>query len=229
MRRTTKRFVRVFLVGLLVCSGSAYPEDVTRLDLRIKESRLVIEEMEHMPDTSLPEDLLKKCYGVAIFPSVLKGGFGIGGMYGQGVLLNHDYETDTWSAPMFLSIGGASIGFQIGGSSTDMILVIMNQRGVESLSHGNMTLGGDISVAAGPVGRDATMSTDILLNAAILSYSRSKGLFAGVALKGAIVGPMKSLNRDYYGEDITPNEILFSDKAKPSQEAEELIKTLKKY
>lgn len=221
------------LAALFLCvslvSGNAFGKVPTeKLDMRVKEARLVLDEMQKMPDTSIPRDLLKKCSGIAIFPSVLKGGFGIGGQYGQGVLLAKN-EEGAWSAPMFLSIGGASIGFQIGGQATDMILVIMNERGVDSLSHGNVTLGGDASVAAGPVGRDAEMATDVLLKAGIFSYSRSKGLFAGVSLKGAIVGPMKNLNKDYYGDDVTATDILFSGKVEPTAEGAKLIEVLNAY
>ncbi len=221
------------LTALFLCfvmiSGNSFAEDVSKLDARIRECRLVLEEMQDMPDQSIPKDLLKKCAGVAIFPSVLKGGFVIGGMYGQGVILRKDKDTGNWSPPSFSSIGGASIGFQIGGQATDMILVIMNERGVDSLSHNNITLGGDVSVAAGPVGRDAGMDTDALLKAGIFSYSRSKGLFAGVALKGALVGPMKNLDQEYYGEDVTADGILFKGTVEPTEEGQKLIDALSKY
>ncbi|MFH1878415.1 MAG: lipid-binding SYLF domain-containing protein [Candidatus Omnitrophota bacterium] len=215
-------FIAVFFL-----SPVSYSDTIDKLNARINDARLVLEEMQDMPDQAIPVDLLEKCAGIAIFPSVLKGGFGIGGQYGQGIILSRN--SGKWSAPLFMSIGGASIGFQIGGQATDMILVIMNERGMDSLSHGNVTLGGDASVAAGPVGRDAEMATDALLKAGIFSYSRSKGLFAGVSLKGAIVGPMKNLNADYYGEGVTPRDILFSGKVQPTEEGQKLIDSLNKY
>ena len=223
----------IIAVSVLACAalvaGPCHADTVDRLDMRVKESRQILGEMQEMPDQAIPKDLLNKCAGIAIFPSVLKGAFGVGGQYGQGVLLYKDKSTGKWSPPMFLSIGGASIGFQIGGQATDMILVIMNERGVDALSHGNVTLGGDASVAAGPLGRDAELGTDATLRAGIFSYSRNKGLFAGVSLKGAVVGPMKNLNEDYYGKDVTAKDILFSGKVQPTEEGLKLIEVLNKY
>jgi len=225
------RFFRTSLV--LICAAvftlQARADTADRLNARVKESTRILEEMRQMPDQAIPQDLLKKCSGIAIFPSVLKGAFGVGGQYGQGVLLYRDKSSGKWSPPMFLSIGGASIGFQIGGQATDMILVIMNERGVEALSHGNVTLGGDASVAAGPLGRDAELGTDATLKAGIFSYSRNKGLFAGVSLKGAVVGPMKNLNEDYYGTGVTARDILFSGKVQPTEQGRELIDILSRY
>ncbi|MGB2599766.1 MAG: lipid-binding SYLF domain-containing protein [Candidatus Omnitrophota bacterium] len=221
--------VVVFLSLVLLNVGDALAVSASKLDLRIKEAREVLEEMQEMPDQSIPKDLIENCAGIAIFPSVIKGGFIIGGQYGQGVLLNKDKKTGKWSPPVFVSIGGASFGFQIGGRASDMILVIGGRRSVESLSHSNVTLGGDASVAAGPVGRDASVDTDVLLKAGILSYSRSRGLFAGISLKGAIVGPMKNLNEKYYGKGTTADDILFSGKVKPTKAGRELIGFLNKY
>lgn len=224
-------FAMAFVLSAAIVSGSAFAgaEDVAKLDSRLRQSVIVLNEMEQMPDQGIPSDLLNKCAGVAIFPSVLKGGFGIGGMYGQGVLLRRDKATGAWSAPAFMSIGGASIGFQIGGQASDMILVIANDRGMEALSRNDVTLGGDASVAAGPVGRDASMDTDAMLRAGILSYSRSKGLFAGISLKGAIIGPLKNMNKEYYGADTTTEDILFSGKAQPTAEGQKLIDALNSY
>jgi len=226
MRSMFTKVLILMIAGMLFSSGVVLADTTDKLNVRIKQSRLIFDEMKDMPDTGIPQDLLNKCHGIAIFPNVLKGAFGIGGQYGQGILLNK--VNGTWSAPVFLSIGGASFGFQIGGQATDMILVIMNERGVDSLSHGNLTLGGDASVAAGPVGRDAQMATDATLQASIFSYSRNKGLFAGISLKGAVVGPMKNLNKDYYGEDVSARDIL-SGKVAAGEEAQKLIDLLNKY
>jgi lipid-binding SYLF domain-containing protein len=221
--------VVMFLVCVSLIAPDVQAASVRKLDSRIGDAREVLEEMQEMPDTAVPSDLIRNCAGIAIFPSVLKGGFGIGGQYGQGVLLNRDKATGKWSPPLFMSIGGASIGFQIGGQATDMILVIGGRRGIESLSHNNVTLGGDASVAAGPVGRDASADVDVLLKAGILSYSRTKGLFAGISLKGSVVGPMKNLNKQYYGKDATADDILFSGEVKPTEEGQKLIDFLSKY
>ncbi|MBD3426246.1 MAG: hypothetical protein GF409_03325 [Candidatus Omnitrophica bacterium] len=219
-------FVTV-LCCLMLVAEEVPAASVSKLNRRVRDAKIVMEEMQQMPDTAIPSDLLKKCAGIAIYPSVIKGAFGIGGQYGQGVLLAKN-DAGEWSPPVFVSLGGASIGFQIGGQAADIILVIMGKRGVESFSHNNVTLGGDASVAAGPVGRNAQMDTDILLKAGVFSYSRTKGLFAGVSLKGAIVGPMKNLNEDYYG-DVDIDDILFSDKIEPTEQGEELINLLKQY
>ena len=221
--------VVVFLSFVSLAAGDAAAVSVSKLDLRVREAREVLEEMQKMPDHAVPRDLIKNCDGIAIFPSVIKGGFVIGGQYGQGVLLSRNKKTGKWSAPVFMSIGGASFGFQIGGQATDMILVIGGRRSIESLSHSNVTLGGDASIAAGPLGRDASVDTDVLLKAGILSYSRTRGLFAGVSLKGAIVGPMKNLNKKYYGKGVTADDILFSDKVAPTDAGKELINALNKY
>ena len=217
------------LFVVFICGDCFAQGNVEKLDARVRDARLVLEEMQQMPDTAIPRDLLTQCAGVAIFPSTLKGGFVFGGQYGQGVLLNRDKKTGEWSPPVFMSIGGVSFGFQIGGQATDMILVIANDRGMDSLSHNNVTLGGDASAAAGPIGRDTQMATDVLLKAGIFTYSRSKGLFAGVSLKGAVVGPMKNLDKEYYGEGVTTRDILFSGKIQPSEEAQKLISVLKQY
>lgn len=232
MKIVTKKIVAIVSVLILssfLLTSSAFSGEYTKLNMKIDSARIVLQEMEEMPDTSIPSDLLKSCSGIAIFPSVLKGAFGIGGMGGSGVLLSRDKKTGKWSAPAFVSIGGLSFGFQIGGQATDMILVIMSERGMMSLSHDNVTLGGDASVAAGPLGRNAQVATDIAMNTGIFSYSRSKGLFAGISLKGAIVGPQKNLIRDYYGEDVTAEDVLFSNKVQPTEEGQELIAVLDKY
>ena len=218
-----------FFLSICLISNTSFAEEKIKLNMKINSARVVLEEMEEMPDTSIPSDLLKACYGIAIFPSVIKGAFGFGGMGGSGVLLARDPDTGKWSPPVFVSIGGLSFGFQIGGQATDMILVIMSERGVMSLSHDNITLGGDASVAAGPLGRNAEIATDVALNTGIYSYSRSKGLFIGISLKGAIVGPQKNLVKDYYGEDMTAEKILFSKKVKATETGEKLIDLLDKY
>ncbi|MBD3296886.1 MAG: hypothetical protein GF392_05910 [Candidatus Omnitrophica bacterium] len=229
MKNIGKCIAAAACMALLVVSGAATCSAATeaKLNKRVRTARYVFEEMEEMPDTAIPEGLINKCSGIAIFPNMIKGAFVFGGKYGQGVMIARK-EDGTWSAPMFLSIGGGSFGFQIGGQATDVILVIMNKRGVESFVHSNVTLGGEASVAAGPVGRKAQLETDVLMNAGVFSYSRSKGLFAGISLEGAVVGPMKNLNADYYGEDVTGDDILTGD-VEPTDEGKKLISAVKKY
>jgi len=208
--------------------GQVFAVSSERLDMKIDSARIVLQEMKEMPE-SIPEDLLNQSAGIAIFPSVLKAAFGFGGMGGTGVILRRDKETGEWSPPAFSYIGGASFGFQIGGQATDLILVIMSERGMMSISHDNVTLGGDASVAAGPVGRNAQIETTIAMNTGIFSYSRSKGLFAGISLKGSVVGPQKDLIEDYYGSGTTAEEVLFSDKIAVTSAGQKLIEELKNY
>ncbi len=151
-------------------------------------------------------DLLKEAYAVAVIPDVLKAGFVIGGRHGQGLIAVKSAD-GTWSNPSFVSMGGGSVGFQAGVQSTDVVLVFRSQRGVESIVHGKFTLGADAAVAAGPVGRDAQASTDAQLKAEIYSYSRARGLFAGVALDGSVISIDNDANQEVYGKGVTPRRI----------------------
>jgi SH3 domain-containing YSC84-like protein 1 len=223
------RIVSALIALVFLFSANTFAASKEQLDMKIASARIVLQEMTEMPDTGIPSDLLKSCSGIAIFPSVIKGAFGIGGMGGSGIILYRDKETGQWSAPAFVSIGGASFGFQIGGQATDMILVIMSKRGMMSLSHANVTLGGDASVAAGPIGRNAQVDTTAAMNTGIFSYSRSKGLFAGVSLKGSVVGPQNGNIETYYGDGINAEDIFFSGKVQPTEEGRKLIDELKKY
>ena len=199
------------------------------LDERIQESADLFGEIMEMPDSAIPEGLLSKSSGVAIFPSVLKGGFIVGARYGKGVILYHNKKTGKWSAPAFFTIKGLSYGLQIGGQAIDLVLVITNERGIRSFLKNHITLGGDLAATAGPVGRDAEASSDLALKSSIFSYSRSKGLFAGVALKGAVIKQEIKSNKDYYGKDVTAEDILFGGKVKPTQSGRYLIKVLNRY
>jgi SH3 domain-containing YSC84-like protein 1 len=219
-----------FLAVFVLMAGSfLFAETDGKLDLKVDAARIVLQEMKEMPEEGIPEDLLHSWSGIAIYPSVLKAAFGFGGMGGTGVMLRRDKETGEWSPPVFSYIGGASFGFQIGGQATDLILVIMSERGMMSLSGDNVTLGGDASVSAGPVGRNAQIETTVAMNTGIFSYSRSKGLFAGISLKGSVVGPQKDLVKKYYGEDITAEKVLFSGTVMPSAAGQKLIEQLRQY
>jgi len=173
---------------------------------RAKESSRVLDEIMMAPDKRLPSNMLKDAYAVAVIPDVLKAGFIIGGRHGEGVVVVKSTD-GTWSNPSFVSMGGGSIGFQAGVQSTDVVLVFRSQRGVDSIVHGKFTLGADASVAAGPVGRDAQASTDAQLRAEIYSYSRSRGLFAGVALDGSVLKIDHDANQAVYGKGVTPRRI----------------------
>ncbi len=223
------KIAAVMVAACFLLNTGAFAASKQQLDMKIESARIVLQEMGEMPDTAIPADLLKSCSGIAIFPSVIKGAFGIGGMGGTGVIVYHDKDTGQWSPPAFVSIGGVSFGFQIGGQATDTILVVMSKRGMMSLSHANVTLGGDASVAAGPIGRNAQIDTTAAMNTGIFSYSRSKGLFAGVSLKGSVVGPQNGNIETYYGTGINAEDVLLSGKVEPSEEGQKLIDQLKKY
>ncbi|MBI3315832.1 MAG: lipid-binding SYLF domain-containing protein, partial [Candidatus Omnitrophica bacterium] len=178
------------------------------LDQRVREAHLAVDKMMSAPDQSIPEELLAKCKAVAIYPSVLKGGFVFGARFGQGVVLKRDEQTGAWGPAAFSTIGGGSWGVQIGVQASDLVLVIMNDRGLEGFLSSRFVLGTDASVAAGPVGRDTQVATDLFLQSGILSYSRSRGLFAGVVLDGSWVTQDNDSNSKYYGKKVTSRDIL---------------------
>jgi len=179
----------------------------------------VFNEIMATPDKGIPQELLERAECVAVFPSVLKAGFIVGGRGGRGVASCR--ASHGWSAPAFFNLGGGSFGLQIGAQSTDFVMLFMNKDGLNSLLSDKFTLGADASVAAGPVGRQAGAATDLKLNAQILSYSRSKGLFAGLELKGLVISPDKDDMRDVYGAGVTAKEVLKENKvtAPPSMQA----------
>lgn len=170
----------------------------------------VFREIMNTPDKGIPQELLENAECIAVFPSVLKAGFIFGGRGGRGVASCR--MAAGWSAPAYFNLGGGSFGLQIGASSTDFVMLFMTTDGLNSLLSDGFTLGADASVAAGPVGRQAGAETDLKLNAQILSYSRSKGLFAGLELKGVVIKPDKDDMRDVYGEGMTAKEVLKENK-----------------
>jgi lipid-binding SYLF domain-containing protein len=173
---------------------------------RIQKATKVFEEVMSAPDQGIPHDLLERAKCVAIVPGEEKAAFIFGGTYGKGLAVCR--TSNGWSAPMFLAVGGGSFGFQIGGSFTDVVLLFMNDHALKSLLSDKFKLGADASVAAGPVGRQASADTDLKLNAEILSYSRSKGAFAGISLTGAVVQADHSGDKAMYGSNATRREIL---------------------
>ena len=189
----------------------------------------VLTEIMEIPETSIPTSLLKNTYAIAVFPGVIKAGFLVGGRGGRGILVVRN-ENNVWSNPTFVTIVGASVGLQLGAQSSDIILVFKNRRSIDGIIKGKFTLGADASVAAGPVGRQAQAGTDIQFTAEILSYSRSRGLFAGVSLEGSAVQIDDEYNRGFYeNENITAEEILTSRSVKAPAVAERFKKELSKY
>ncbi|MCX8012185.1 MAG: lipid-binding SYLF domain-containing protein [Desulfobacterota bacterium] len=200
-----------------------------KLEERVENSIEVINEVMAIPEKGIPTDLLRCCRAIAIFPNVLKGGFIFGATGGKGIICSHDPETGNWSPPAFFTIGGGSWGLQAGVQSIDLILVITSKRGLDGLLTSKVKLGGDIGIAAGPVGRRAEAGMDLLLKAEILSYSRSKGLFAGLSLEGATIFSNSDSNRAFYGKELTARDILIDKKVKPNHLSQKLIRTLTKY
>jgi lipid-binding SYLF domain-containing protein len=222
------KFFSIF-ISLLCCFLFSVTCFAGKLEERVENSTDVINEIMGMPEKGIHSDLLKCCRAVAIFPNVLKGAFIFGAKGGKGIICAHDPETGNWSAPAFFTIGGGSWGLQIGAESIDLVLVIMSKRGLDSLLTSKVKLGGDVGIAAGPVGRRAEAGVDILLKAEMLSYSRSKGLFAGLSLEGATIFQNQDANRAFYGKELSARDILIDKKIKPTLPGQKLINTLQKY
>ncbi|MGA9623720.1 MAG: lipid-binding SYLF domain-containing protein [Bryobacteraceae bacterium] len=193
---------------------------------RIQKATQVFHEIMTTPDKGIPRDLLEKAKCVAIIPGEEKLAFIFGGNYGKGLATCR--TGNGWSAPMFVAVGGGSVGFQIGGSFTDVVMLFMNDHALQSLMGDKFKIGADATVAAGPVGRQATAGTDVRLNAEILSYSRSKGVFAGVSVNGAVVQADHSGDKAMYGRDVTHREILDGKIAVP-ESAQRLVADLGRY
>ena len=195
-------------------------------DKRFQEAATVFTEIMGADDKGIPQDLLEKSHCVAIVPGLKRAGFIIGGQYGKGVLTCR--SANGWTAPSTIRVEGGSIGLQIGAGETDLILVVMNERGKEKLLQDKFTVGGDASVMGGPVGRTAKAATDAQMHAEILAYSRARGVFAGISLEGSTLRPDSDDNADVYGRKISQSEIL-SGKVQPTAAARPLLSTLGKY
>lgn len=196
---------------------------------RLVRSGQVLEEMISTPDKNIPKGMLDHAKCVAVVPSLKKAGLGLGGRYGHGFVSCRRSGEGSWGPVSSFKIVGASFGLQIGGAAVDVVLLFVNQRGVEKLLQDQFTLGGDASVAAGPVGRTGSAETDILLRSEIYAYSRSRGLFGGIALDGARMYQDANVNRDLYGRDIKPQEILIEQKVGIPPDAQPLVSVLNKY
>ena len=196
---------------------------------RIKDATQVLDEVMAAPDKAIPRNVLEKAEGIAVFPGLLKGGLGIGAQRGRGILSVRDKKSGTWSNPAFLTITGGSFGAQIGLQAIDLVLVINNQRGLEQLIKNQFKVGADAAVAAGPVGRDASASTDIQMRAQILSYSRARGLFAGVTLNGSTINQDRDANERVYGLGYRTGQIVFDGMGTAPADAGAWKATLAKY
>jgi SH3 domain-containing YSC84-like protein 1 len=217
--RLTAGFVILIMAAPVLAAADTEQE-------RLENSAQALEEILNIPD-ALPKELLNKAECVAVMPSVKKFAIGIGGSYGRGVLVcrTGTHFTGAWGAPAMYRLEGANIGFQLGGQATDFLFLVMNPRGVESLLRSKVKLGADAAVAAGPKGRAAMAATDAYMRAEILTYSRSRGLFAGVSLEGSTLRQDNKANEELYGRKITAREIVNGGKGGQGQR---LITTLQK-
>jgi len=208
---------------LAIIAGLAFTTSLlaagNEADKRLGAATAVFSEVMATPDKAIPQDLLEKAYCIVIVPDLKTGAFIVGGKYGKGFLLCRSKVYAGWSAPAAVRIEGGSFGFQIGGSSTDLIMLVMSERGAEKLLQSKFTLGGEASVAAGPVGRTATAQTDAQMHAEILSWSRSQGLFAGVALEGATLREDLDDNAELYGEKLENRNIVNHGRPAPESAA----------
>jgi len=196
---------------------------------RLENSGTVLQEVMDVPD-NIPQELLEKAECVIVFPSVLKAAFIVGGDYGRGAMVcrTGEHFKGPWGAPAMYALEGGSIGFQLGGEATDLVLLVMNERGASSILDSKVKLGADISAAAGPKGRDASADTDAYMRAEILSYSRSRGLFAGISLEGSSLRPDNDASADVYGRKITAREIVLGGKASIPESGQHLVRVLQK-
>ena len=219
-----KRIVLLGLVTILAASQAFAQEDENK---RIRVAGDVIKEILNVPE-DIPHDLLNKAECVIVLPSVKKFAFGVGGSYGRGVMTCRSGAefSGPWSAPTMMALEGGSFGFQIGGQATDFVLLVMNKRGADSILSSKVKLGGDMSAAAGPVGRNASAEMDIAMQAEILTYSRARGLFAGISLAGSTIRPDNDGNERIYGHGVSAKDIVINSKIRPPASAKSLLSTL---
>jgi lipid-binding SYLF domain-containing protein len=214
---------------LTLVAGSVFAKKLNNEQKRLEECGVVMQEVLNVPD-NIPQELLEKAECVIVIPSVKKLAFGVGASYGRGAMVCRRGEKfrGPWGAPAMYALEGGSVGFQIGGQATDLILLVMNDRGMESILSSKVKLGADASVAAGPKGRDASADTDAWMRAEILSYSRSRGLFAGVSLEGSTLRPDDDASADVYGHPIKAKDIVRSQKMGVPATGRHLVNALQK-
>ncbi len=215
-------------VCLATCT-SAVAADESKAVSQLEKSTSVLNEIMAAPDKAVPRELFNKAVCVGIVPAEVRIAVGIGGTYGRGVLVCRRHGNGPWGAPSLFRLGGANIGFQLGGKATDVVFLVMNASGAKKLVADDVKLGADASAAAGPVGRTAEGATDAQMNAEILSYSRTKGLFAGVSLEGAVFKQDSGNNEKLYGQKLEPKQILIDGSVKTPVAARPLDNALTKY
>ena len=220
-----KSFLAVVLVLLGAVPLVAQDQEAERL----QKAAAVVEEVMGTPEKGIPTDLLKKAVCVGVIPSQKKVALGIGGTFGRGALVCRRGGNGAWGGPSMFTVGGANIGFQLGGQATDFVLIVMNPDGAKKLLQSKTKLGADASVAGGPVGRTAQGATDLQMRAEILTYSRSRGLFAGVSLDGQVVKQDNDANERLYGRKLDPKDILFTGSVAAPAAARPLVGALQKF
>ena len=222
--------MKTLLALLLACAflPPAFADNQKEQE-RVKESGAVLKEILNIPD-DIPQDLLDKAECLVVLPSVKKGAFGIGGSFGRGVMIcrSGQHYTGLWGPPAMYALEGVNIGFQLGGEATDFILLVMNPKGAHSLLSSKVKLGANASAAAGPKGRSGEAATDVVMNAEILSYSRAKGLFAGISLEGSTLRSDGGANEKLYGQKLSAKDIIGLGKVKTPACAQELVGLLDK-
>ena len=220
------RVRKAVLIAMVVGSIAFAKENKTAQ--RLDDAATVITEIMDTPDKGIPQELLEKAQCVVVVPGLKKGAFILGGKYGKGVVTCRKSGGTGWTAPASIRVEGGSVGFQIGGAESDVVMLVMNERGMQKLMQSKFTLGGDGEVAAGPVGRNATAQTDALMHAEMLSWSRSRGIFAGISLQGATLRQDLDDNKELYGKAYETKDILGGNVAVPAA-ASKFISLLGKY
>jgi lipid-binding SYLF domain-containing protein len=218
----------ILVLGLAVVAATAYAAN--KEQERLENCGVVMQEVLNVPE-NIPRDVMDKAECVVVFPSVLKAAFGIGANYGRGAIVcrTGEHFRGPWGAPAMMALEGGSIGFQIGGEATDLVLLVMNEKGADAILSSKVKLGGDASVAAGPVGRDASATTDASMRAEILSYSRSRGLFAGISLEGTTLRPDNDATADVYGRKLTAREVVLGGHTNVPASGRHLVGVLQKH
>lgn len=215
-------------MGLIAAAGIC--AQANKEQERLENAGVVMQEIMNVPE-NIPQDVLEKAECVIVFPSVLKGAFVVGASYGRGAMVcrTGEHFKGPWGSPAMYALEGGGVGFQIGGQATDLVLLIMNPRGVTSILDSKVKLGGDASIAAGPVGRDASADTDAYMRSEVLSYSRSRGLFAGISLEGASLRPDDDATMDVYGRKFTAREIVMGGSVGVPPSGRHLVAVLERH
>ena len=232
--RVRKIMLATALAALVISAGHLMSTSVARAASnndtanRLSAAADVLNEIMATPDKGIPQDLLDKAACAVVVPNVKKGAFIVGAKYGRGFIVCRNQNGRGWSAPAGMKVEGGSVGFQIGGSETDVVMLLMNRSAIDKLLSSKFTIGGDASVAAGPVGRSSSAETDAQLHAELLTYSRTRGLFAGVSLQGATLRPDDDANKDMYGKTMSNQDVVLGS-AQPPRSAARLIAELNRH